>query len=226
MSGFHVRDPISCVDLDPKYGGCMRCTYIILLLLLSSCGATSHKLQWTGPVESEDYPLDEDARRLATGSGAYCPVVQVQEYDGSYISYAKPLQVNPFFRERLIAFEEVVQRVAIRTIGVAPTAILHFGTYNCRTIAGKPKLSEHAFANAIDVSGFEFQGENGPVRISVLKDWWRGTAYSTFMHELVIELAAHPEIFRGVLGPGYPGHDDHLHLDAGPRHYINVRVPD
>lgn len=189
---------------------------------LAGCGVATHQVAWRAPLTEEDYPLDDDPRRLERGEGAYCPVVQVQEYAGSYVPYDKSLRVNPFFKERLIAFEGVVHDVAMRTVGQPPTAILHFGTYNCRTISGKPRLSEHAFANAIDVSGFAF----GDTRVSVLRNWWDDSIYARFMHELVIELAARPDIFRGVLGPGYKGHDDHLHLDVGPRYFIHVDIPD
>lgn len=199
----------------------MRFLKFMAFALVFGCAATPTKVKWSAPLHEEDYPLDEDVRRLARGEDAYCPVVQVLEYSGSYVPYDKPLRINPFFRERLIAFEHVVHEVAVRTVGAPPTAILHFGTYNCRTISGKARLSEHAFANAIDVSGFQF----GDVRVSVLRDWWKDTRHARFMHELALELAARPDIFRGVLGPGYPGHDDHLHLDMGPRHYINVDVP-
>lgn len=199
----------------------MRMVWFMAVAILCGCASAPSKVTWTAPLHEEDYPLDEDVRRLARGEDAYCPVVQVQEYSGSYVAYDKSLRVNPFFRERLIAFEHVVHDVAVRTIGHPPSAILHFGTYNCRTVSGRPRLSEHAFANAIDVSGFQFDD----VRVSVLHDWWKDTRYSRFMHELVLELAARPDIFRGVLGPGYKGHDDHLHLDMGPRYYINVDVP-
>lgn len=198
---------------------------MLVLVLLMGCSHGTARVKWRAPLVQAEYPLDEDGRRLSGGQSAYCPVVQVQDYNGSYVHYARPLKVNPFFRERLIAFEEVVAAVAQRTVGAAPTAILHYGTYNCRTVAGRRKLSEHAYANAIDVSGFEFTTTAGPVKVTVKKDWWRDSAYADFMHQLVIELAARPDIFRGVLGPGYPGHDDHLHLDVGPRHYINVNVP-
>ena len=204
----------------------MRWTYTIaLVMLFVGCGHGAQTVKWRAPLVQDEYPLDEDGRRLSSGESAYCPVVQVQDYAGSYVPYSRPLKVNPFFRERLVAFEEVVARVATQTLGAPPVAILHFGTYNCRTIAGRRKLSEHAYANAIDVSGFEFATPSGNVKISIKKDWWRDTPYAGFMHQLVLELAARPDIFRGVLGPGYPGHDDHLHLDVGPRYYINVDVP-
>ena len=38
--------------------------------------------------------------------------------------------------------------------------IVHYGTYNCRPIAGTSTLSQHAFANAIDLYGFTL--DSGP----------------------------------------------------------------
>lgn len=210
-----------------------------LALSCASCagaGDASAPEGWAPPppeAAAVAYPLDGESRR-APGSGApRCPVVQLLEYRGDIVAYRRPLEVNPFFRERLQQFEIVVHEVAVQVYGRPPSAIRHFGAYNCRRIRGKAKLSEHAFGNALDVSGFEFEpapDARGPApgafRISLEEHWGarRGVArhHARFLRELTRALAARPDIFRGMLGPGAPGHDDHFHLDVGPHRYMDV----
>lgn len=159
--------------------------------------------------------------------------MQLVDYDGDVVPYHRPLEVNPFFRERLQQFEIVVHEVAVEVYGRPPAAIRHFGAYNCRRVRGKPKLSEHAFGNALDVSGFEFEPDprgKGPApqgfRISLLEHWRARSGverhHAHFLRRLAEELARRPDIFRGMLGPGAPGHDDHFHFDVGPYRYIDI----
>jgi len=90
-----------------------------------------------------------------------------------------------------------------------------FGTYACRDIRGAGgtiagKLSEHAHANAIDVSAFVLADGR---RISVIGDWTTDGPSSVFLH--VIHDSACRR-FRTVLSPDYnEAHHDHLHFDMG-----------
>jgi hypothetical protein len=84
------------------------------------------------------------------------------------------------------------------------------GTFNCRNINGgrSGKLSEHAFANAVDVSAFILRDGR---RISVL-DGWRGSpteqAFLRRLHQSACKR------FGTVLGPDYNGaHANHFHFD-------------
>lgn len=100
-------------------------------------------------------------------------------------------------------------------LGSEVARIETFGTYACRdmrgaggTIAGK--LSEHAHANAVDVSAFVLADGR---RISIAKDWGGNGAASKFLH--VIHDSACRR-FRTVLSPDYNiAHHDHLHFDMG-----------
>ena len=47
-----------------------------------------------------------------------------------------------------------VQPAAISAFGSPVAKIDHFGTYSCRNVAGREWRSQHASANAIDISGF------------------------------------------------------------------------
>lgn len=90
-----------------------------------------------------------------------------------------------------------------------------FGTYACRDIRGSGgtiagKLSEHAHANAIDVSAFVLADGR---RVSVIADWTTDGPASVFLH--VIHDSACRR-FRTVLSPDYnAAHHDHLHFDMG-----------
>ena len=106
-----------------------------------------------------------------------------------------------------------------------------FGTYSCRSVdnlAGA-QLSEHAFANAIDVSGFKL--EDGR-EISIVRDWKRSdTQEAAFLREAH---AGACQQFTTVLGPGADVfHYNHFHLDlamhgstnTGPRRYCRPKPP-
>ena len=90
-----------------------------------------------------------------------------------------------------------------------------FGTYACRdmrgaggTIAGR--LSEHAHADAVDVSAFLLADGR---RITVAGDWTEDDAAGKFLH-VVHDSACRR--FRTVLSPDYnSAHHDHLHFDMG-----------
>lgn len=104
--------------------------------------------------------------------------------------------------------------------GVAPAARLilgsdlvrieTFGTYNCRTIAGSGKLSEHAHSNAVDVAAFLLADGR---RISVQGGWNGDRGEREFLRR-IRESAC--KRFRTVLSPDYnAAHHDHLHFDMG-----------
>jgi len=94
----------------------------------------------------------------------------------------------------------------------------HAGTYSCRRQNGNSSgaWSEHAYANAWDITGFELA--DGRV-VSVLKHWHsdgskEGRAKAKFLNKT---RGSACRLFRVVLSPDYnAAHKDHLHLDQGP----------
>jgi len=107
--------------------------------------------------------------------------------------------------------------------GVAPAARVYlgselvrvdtFGTYNCRTVAGSGRLSEHAHANAVDIAAFLLADGR---RISVQNGWGNGDPASRKFLRAVRDSAC--KRFRTVLSPDYnAAHHDHLHFDMGGR---------
>lgn len=106
---------------------------------------------------------------------------------------------------------------------VAPMAQTHFGKplreirggtgYECRNRnrADVGRLSEHAFANAADVSAFVLvDGTTIEVRAADPEP----TAASRFLDDVRKAACRH---FTTVLGPGEPSHDTHLHVDVRQR---------
>lgn len=87
-----------------------------------------------------------------------------------------------------------------------------FGTYSCRNIAGSGRLSEHAHANAIDISAFLLADGR---RISVQNGWSGDDASRKFLRAVRQSACKR---FRTVLSPDYnAAHHDHLHFDMGSK---------
>ncbi len=214
-----------------------------VLLLASSPALSDPPSAVTVPAETLDdtYPLDTVERQVPGRGSFRCPTVPLVRYPGSALRYHSAVRVNPYFRERLGRFEQVVADVAREIYGRAPRRIRHIGTYNCRRIGGWPTLiSEHGLGNGIDIAGFQFaraaRAESlpaglpavlrRPFHVSVLRHWRStdpaGAVHARFLHTLARRLIARRDIFRVLLGPGYPGHDNHFHFDVAPWRLIDM----
>ena len=107
-----------------------------------------------------------------------------------------------------------LSKIAKDEIGSELKLIHHFGSYSCRRQNGNNSgaWSEHAFANAWDISAFEF--EDGRI-ISILKHWDGGTQVEQRFLRRSRDTAC--KIFRVTLSPDYNiAHKDHFHIDMGP----------
>lgn len=103
-----------------------------------------------------------------------------------------------------------VEPAAARQLGTPVTALVNYGSYSCRPIAGSDRTSEHATANAIDIAGFRLKDGR---EISVRTDWVKPDASGAFLRDVAQGACG---VFGTVLGPGYnAAHADHLHLDMG-----------
>ena len=189
----------------------------------------------------EGYALDGVTRFLRPALAApSCSPVGLVSYFGTSVQYRGVVVVSPAFRLRLSRFERVVQDVALATYGRAPLRIRHRGAYACRSRRNQPHwLSEHALGNAIDVSGFDF-GPRGPgdshlapdvpttaFSVSVSRHWQSendsvSARHALFLRSLLARLLARQDVFRGVIGPEYPGHSDHFHFDMAPHRYLRL----
>lgn len=105
---------------------------------------------------------------------------------------------------------EVVRPAARRHLGRSARTLHNLGSWNCRTIAGSANLSEHASANAIDISAVTLAGDR---RVSVERDWDRQPARAAFLRDIRNGAC---QLFSVVLSPDHDAdHADHLHLDLG-----------
>jgi len=119
-----------------------------------------------------------------------------------------PLAVGMYIWTREVDFS------AREHLGTGVKSILHAGSYSCRRQVGNDsgEWSEHAYANAFDVMGFEL--EDGRV-ISVLSDWNGGKKEKRFLRDIRRQGC---KIFRVTLSPDFnAAHADHFHFDMGPR---------
>lgn len=135
----------------------------------------------------------------------------------SGLIFAPPARVNCAFGLRLVRFEQIVQEEARTTLRSPVRRIVQLGTYNCRRMAAYPDLvSEHSFANAIDVAGFVLRNGRSVV---VERDWVRAdratsAPASLFLRRLTRRLYDE-RVFSVVLTPSYDAHHkNHLHLDG------------
>jgi hypothetical protein len=207
------------------------------LFSLSGCGFLEHAERPPWRTQAENACL---ARRLVQPSAFITPA---REIDGpgicgmthpfklsglanGAVSVEGPVTIDcsmiPALEDWLA---DVVQPIAQARFGQAVVGLTAFGAYSCRSvdnIAGA-QLSEHAFGNAIDISGFKLADGR---KIVIVQDWKKtDTQESAFLHEVHAGACQH---FTTVLGPGADVfHYNHFHLDlamhgatnTGPRRY-------
>jgi len=106
-----------------------------------------------------------------------------------------------------------IDKIAKERYGEGVARIHHMGTYSCRRQNGNNsgKWSEHAYANAWDIAGFEL--ENGHL-VTVLKHWDTVDQDAAFLRDI---RKAACKIFNVTLSPDFnAAHRDHFHVDMGP----------
>jgi hypothetical protein len=187
------------------------------------------------------YGLDAISREIPAGGPVQCPHVDLVPYRGDVVRFRPGTVVYSGFTPHLRRLEELARDVAIEIYGRAPSRIVHLGTYACRRMTTYPDwLSEHGLGNAIDLEGFDFpplprgeallpgldKGFRGAFEVRVIKHWGKKTGHAAvharFLRTIAARLVARPDAFRVVLGPGYPGHANHLHLDMSPFRLVHI----
>ena len=114
----------------------------------------------------------------------------------------------------LIWQRQVLQPAAERHFGQLVVRIHNAGSFSCRRVNGRSegRFSEHATANAIDITGFSLADGT---RIGVLEDWAGTGAEALFLRD-VRDGAC--DLFATTLSPEYnAAHADHLHFDQAAR---------
>lgn len=216
---------------------------LLLAYLALVAGLTPHLgVASAGDVAHTAYPLDDLPRTLPERAPLPCEAggVPLVPYAGDVLRYQKPVQIHPAFRAQLVAFERIVEQVAIAHYGRAPRRVVHLGGYNCRRMRRYPTwVSEHALGNAIDVAGFDFapaprqavlpvtlpRALRAGFQVRLLSHWQAtgvGEPHSRFLRALAQALIDRPDVFHVVLGPAWPGHKNHFHLDHAPYRVVEV----
>jgi hypothetical protein len=122
----------------------------------------------------------------------------------------------PLARNFAAWVEYAVRPAARKHLGSEVVKVETFGTYSCRNIYGgrSGRLSQHATANAVDVSGFVLQDGR---RVTLLEGWQGADDQREFLRTLH---ASACKRFGTTLGPDYnAAHHNHFHFDMGGQGY-------
>lgn len=179
--------------------------------------ATAHKL--------DHLEVDECFALLDAGGVFYtrlddtapkktCGFYDALTLDQSLAPYSATLRMTCPLTAALAIWEQHVALPRAEQILGSPIARIEtFGSYSCRRVGnGKAgPFSEHATANAVDISGFRLA--DGRL-VSVRQHWGSATPEGAFLYA-VQEGAC--RVFSVVLSPDYnAAHADHFHFDMGP----------
>ena len=146
-----------------------------------------------------------------SGRGPDCFLEDTLMLDRMSVAKIKPEQTRCNIAARLYLWERhVVQPAAQKYFGQGVKEITHFGSYSCRTIARSHNMSEHATANAFDISGFRMADG----RLIGVFARFKGTGpEAKFLHDVRDGLC---DYFNLTLSPDYNAdHADHFHVDMG-----------
>ncbi len=160
--------------------------------------------------ERKLYELGIAYESLPDRTAGTCTLESQVQLSQSRYPYSAPLKGQCALMLSVALWEKhVVAPAALKYLGEEPTQINHSGIFACRSVRGSQRISEHASANAIDISSFEFdQGS-----VSLLADWGEDTSKGKFLNAVQ---QGSCNLFGGVLGPEYNAlHRDHFHLDLG-----------
>ncbi|MFN3912130.1 extensin family protein [Hyphomonas sp.] len=143
--------------------------------------------------------------------GAACGLYDALTLDRSLTPYSATLSMTCSQTASLYMWERHVARPAAVEIFGSPLARIEtYGSFSCRNIAGTARKSEHAGANAVDISGFRLA--NGRL-INVKTHWDKGGPEDRFLKRVHKGAC---RIFSVTLGPDYnAAHADHFHFDMG-----------
>jgi len=144
------------------------------------------------------------------------PVMLLGEIHGVELRYVdgdRPIRTLAAC-EMALALTDTIDDV--RPDGVV--ALYHYGTYNCRVISGTDTLSRHAFGDAIDIVGFDF--DDG-THYNLYDDWEHDTESPSSEGGAWLRSSAYRWFDEGywniILTPNYnAAHDDHFHVDLTP----------
>jgi len=108
---------------------------------------------------------------------------------------------------------EALQTASDQWLDARIARIETFGTYSCRGVNGRPgaRLSEHAFANAVDVSGFVL----GDGRRITVEAGWNGEDERVRRFLRAVHQAGCRRFNIGLSPDSDAYHYNHMHFDMG-----------
>lgn len=151
----------------------------------------------------------------AEGCGAVAPI-EVSEVAG--VSVAPPATLTCTFARQLHRWISGALQQAVRAaVDDEVATLVNVASYTCRLRKVKNEgrnVSEHGFANALDISEFKLRGGG---KISITQDWGdSGKPEELSAEGLFLRYAQESacEVFTTVLGPDANAlHKDHFHFD-------------
>lgn len=180
-------------------------------------------------AKDEPWRNDEESACMASGTVRASPFIRNHSALGgpSVCGSARPFEMAAAMHGRVALKPAALLRCPMIpqverwvTQVVEPAARYHYGamlveisvagSYSCRPMnhVDGARLSEHGYANAIDVSGFTLS--NGQ-RITVKRDWNGSQQDQAFLRDIH---QGSCRFFTTVLSPNYDAnHKDHFHLD-------------
>lgn len=195
-----------------------------LAYLLGGCGGAPSFV-----ARDEPWRNDEESACMASGTVRASPFVRNHSALGgpSVCGTARPFEMAAAMNGRVAMKPPALLRCPMipqveRWVSqvVEPAARYHYGamlveisvagSYSCRPMnhIDGARLSEHGYANAIDVSGFSLS--NGQ-HITVKNDWNGSPQDQAFLRDIH---QGSCRFFTTVLSPNYDSnHRDHFHLD-------------
>jgi hypothetical protein len=155
--------------------------------------------------------------RRRSASGRECGAPQVVVYSGAPGGARirpKPL-VTCGMALALARFDTILQEEALRELGSPVVSISQIGTYNCRDMARFDLVSEHSYANAIDLESFTLKDGR---TVSVERHFGRPGVEPTRPEGRFLRAFARrlydDGVFSVVLTEYFDRlHRDHFHLD-------------
>lgn len=140
-----------------------------------------------------------------------CPLahpVRVQSFGDVRLSSSFLSSCSLALRSAMFV-SQVAKPLAAAELGSPLVRIDHLGSYACRNIyhRAEGRLSEHATADALDVSAFRLASGQ---QISVLRNWPQKEKTAHYLHQVFQESCRY---YGNAIGPEYnAAHANHFHL--------------
>lgn len=132
------------------------------------------------------------------------------------IAYSSPPLLTCSMALALASFEKILLEESTAILKSPVARIEHLGTYSCREMQRyKGWVSEHSYANAIDIGGFVLKDGR---RIEVLRDFDMADETPKKPNALFLRVVSRrandEDVFSHVLTPFFDSlHKNHFHLD-------------